>query len=104
MDRGAWLATFNGVARVGQNLETKPVPFPSMALPRWLSGKESACQSSRRETRVSLLSFNFGEDALEKEMVTHSSILARGITWTEEAGGLNPLGHERVRHDLVTKQ
>ena len=99
MDRGAWLATFNGVSRVGQNLATKPVPFFSMGLPRWLSGKESACQSSRHETRVSLLSFNFGEDALEKEMATYSSILTRGITWTEEAGGLSPLGHERVRYD-----
>ena len=43
------------------------------------------------------------EDPLEKEMETHSSILAWEIPCTEEPGGLQPLGH-RVRHDLVTKQ
>ena len=97
MDRGAWLATFSGVARVEQNSVIKPPPFSSMGLPRGLRGRESACQCSRHETRVSLLSFNLGEDPLEKEMATHSSILTRGITWTEEAAGLSPLGHKRVR-------
>ena len=38
------------------------------------------------------------EDPLEKEMATHSSILAWEIPWTEEPGGLHPRGH-RVRHD-----
>ena len=41
----------------------------------------------------------------EKEMATHSSILAWKIPWTVEPGELHsPLGHKRVRHDLVTKQ
>ena len=44
------------------------------------------------------------EDPLEKEMATHSSILAWEITWTEEAGGPQSMGSERVRHDLVAKQ
>ena len=39
------------------------------------------------------------EDPLEKEMVTHSSILAWRIPWTEEPGGLQPMGSQRVRHD-----
>ena len=39
------------------------------------------------------------EDPLEKEMATHFSILAWGISWTEELGGLQPMGLERVRHD-----
>ena len=39
------------------------------------------------------------EDPLEKEMATHSSILARGIQWTEEPSGLQSLGLQRVRHD-----
>ena len=39
---------------------------------------------------------------LEKEMVTHSSILAWRIPWTEEPGGLQSMGSQRVRHDEVT--
>ena len=35
-----------------------------------------------------------GEDPLEKEMATHSSILAWGIPWTEELGGLQSTGHK----------
>ena len=37
------------------------------------------------------------EDPLEKEMATHSSILARRIPWTEEPGGLQSIGLQRVR-------
>ena len=44
------------------------------------------------------------EDPLEKEMETHSSILAWRIPWTEEPSGLQSLGHKRVRHDIATKQ
>ena len=39
------------------------------------------------------------EDPLEKEMATHSSILAWGIPWTEEPGGLQTMGLQRVGHD-----
>ena len=39
------------------------------------------------------------EDPLEKEMATHSSILAWEIPWTEESGGLQSMGSQRVRHD-----
>ena len=39
------------------------------------------------------------EDALEKEMATHSSILAWRIPWTEEPGGLQSMGSQRVGHD-----
>ena len=42
------------------------------------------------------------EDPLEKEMETHSSILAWGISWTEEPGGLQSVGFQRVGHDWVT--
>ena len=38
------------------------------------------------------------------EMTTHSSILAWKIPWKEEAGGLQSMGSQRVRNDLVTKQ
>ena len=39
------------------------------------------------------------EDALEKEMATHSSILAWKIPWTEESGRLHSMGSQRVGHD-----
>ena len=43
------------------------------------------------------------EDPLEKEMATHSSILAWRIPWTEEPGRLQSMGLQRVRHNLETK-
>ena len=45
------------------------------------------------ETRVRVLGW---EDSLGKEMATHSSILAWKIPWTEEPGGLQSLGSQRV--------
>ena len=39
------------------------------------------------------------EDPLEKEMVTHSSVLAWRIQWTEEPGSLQSMGLPRVGHD-----
>ena len=39
------------------------------------------------------------EDPLEEEMATHSSVLAGIIPWTEESGGLQSTGSQRVRHD-----
>ena len=42
------------------------------------------------------------EDALEKEMATHSSILAWRISWQRSLLGYSPWGHKRVGHNLVT--
>ena len=39
------------------------------------------------------------EDPLEKGMATHSSILAWRIPWTEDPGGLQSMGSQRVEHD-----
>ena len=39
------------------------------------------------------------KDPLEKGVVTHSRILAWRIPWTEEPGGLQSMGSQRVRHD-----
>ena len=39
------------------------------------------------------------EDSLEEEMATHSSILAWEIPWTEEPGGLESMGSERIGHN-----
>ena len=44
------------------------------------------------------------DDPLEKEMATHSSILAWEIPWTEEPGGLQSLASQRVGHNLTPKQ
>ena len=52
-----------------------------------------------QESRVQSLGY---EDPLEEEMATHSSILAWKIPWTEEAGGLQSMGSQRVRHDWAT--
>ena len=52
-----------------------------------------------RETWVWLLG---REDLLEKEMATHSSILAWRIPWMEEPGRLQFIGSERVGHDWAT--
>ena len=49
-----------------------------------------------RETRVRSLGW---EDALEKEMAAHSSILAWKIPWTAEPGRLLSMGSQRVGHD-----
>ena len=49
-----------------------------------------------RETQVRSLGW---EDPLQKEMVTHSSILAWRIPWTEKPGRLKSMGSQRVRHD-----
>ena len=49
-----------------------------------------------QETQVQSLG---QEDPLEKEMATHSSILALRIPWTEEPGGPQSMGLQRVRHD-----
>ena len=61
-------------------------------LPKWLIGKEYA--------------YNAGDAALipglgrplEKDIVTHSGVLAWEIPWTEEPGGLQSMGSQRVRH------
>ena len=44
------------------------------------------------------------EDPLEEGMATHPSLLAWRIPWTEEPGGLQSMGSQRVRHHLATKQ
>jgi len=63
---------------------TASKPFSSDSLP------------AMRETWVRSLGW---EDALEKEMAIHSSILAWRIPWMEEPGGLQSTGSQRVRHD-----
>ena len=85
MDRGAWLATVHGVAQSRTRLSHFTFIFFHMGI----------CLQCR-ETQVQSLSW---EDPLEKGMATHSSILAWRIPWTEEPGGLQSMGLQRVRRD-----
>ena len=57
--------------------------------------------SAKQETHVHFLGW---KDPLEKEVAAPSSFLAWRIPWTEEPGGLQSTGSQRVRHDLVTRQ
>ena len=52
--------------------------------------------SAMQETQVRFLGW---EDLLEEEMATHFSILAWRIPWTEEPGGRQSMGSQRVGHD-----
>ena len=54
---------------------------------------------AKQETLVRSLSC---QDPLEKEMATYSSILAWKISWTQEPGGLQSMGSQRVGHDWAT--
>jgi len=56
------------------------------------SGSEVKNPPAMQETKVQSLGW---EDPLEKEMATHSSILAWEIPWTEEPGGLQSMGSQK---------
>ena len=77
-----------GSQRVRHNLTTKPKGFPGDSV-----GGESACM---QEPQVHPLG---QEDPLEKGVATHSSILAWRIPHTEEPGGLQSMGSQRVGDD-----
>ena len=73
-------------------------PELSMHMP-WVVAQRVRILPAMRETWVQSLGW---EDTLEKGMATHSIILAWRIPWTEEPGGLQSSGSQRVRHDWVT--
>ena len=54
---------------------------------------------TKSQTRLSIFTFTFHFHALEKELATHSSVLAWGIPGKGELGGLLTMGSHRVRHD-----
>ena len=95
MDREAWHASVHAVAKSQTGLSFRQDWATELNLitmfPWWLSSKESACSAGdTRDTRPILSQ----EDPLEKEMATHSSILAWEITWTEESGGPQSMGSQ----------
>ena len=69
-----------------------PLQYPWASLVAQLVKNPPAMQ----ETWVRSLGW---EDPLEKEMATHSGILACRIPWTEEPGGLQSMGWQRVGHN-----
>ena len=73
-----------------------------MVIQSWASSVAQSIKSlpAMQETQIRSLD---QEDSLEKEMATHSSILAWKIPWAEEPGRLQSMGVTRVGHDLVTK-
>ena len=92
MDTGPQQATVHGVPGVGHDLATKPPP-PPMAQTS-LVAQTVKNLPAMQETRAQSLD---QEDPLEKGMTTHSSILAWRIPQTEELGGLQSMGWQRVR-------
>ena len=72
-----------------------------LVVTKWASLRAQSVKTlpAMQETRVESLG---GEDPLEKEMATHSSILAWKIPWTEDPSRLQSM-ELKVRHNLVTK-
>ena len=84
----------------GTKREIEHIERPRACL--WLSGKE--IRLPVQEIQEMCVRFLGQEDPLEKEMTSHSSILAWKISWAEESGKLQSLGFQRFRHSLATKQ
>ena len=70
--------------------------LPSLDLPGGSAIKNLPAMQELQEMQVWSLGL---EDPLEEGMATHSSILAWRIPWTEESGGLQFIGSQRVEHD-----
>ena len=71
-------------------------PILNQSIEASLVAQMVKCLPTMWETGVQSLG---REDLLEKEMATHSSILAWKIPWTKEPGRLQSMGIQRVRHD-----
>ena len=78
----------------------KPLPYSCLENPMdggaWWAAVHGVAKS---RTQLSHFTFTFHFHALEKEMATHSSVLAWSIPWTEKPGRLQSMGSHRVRHD-----
>ena len=74
------------------------VPLPSLG---FAGGSVAQNPPAKQETQLQSLG---REDPLEKEMATHSSILAWRIPWIKEPGGLQFMGSQIVGHSLATQE
>ena len=99
MNREDWQAIVHGVAksqtRLGDQVQHSTRTMRGASLVAQMLKNLPAMQ----ETQVLSLG---REDPLEKGISTHSSVLAWKIPWTEEPGGLQSIGLQRVSHDWVT--
>ena len=73
----------------------------TLVLKQGFSGgaRNRGTQLQKQQTKEMWVRSLSWEDPLEEVMATHSSILAWRILWTEEPGGLQSMGPQRVRHD-----
>ena len=81
---------------VVSDLQGKAFSFLPLSLMNSLIAQLVKNLPAVQDTRIRSLG---REDRLEKEMATHSSILAWKISWTVDPGGLQSIGSQRVGHD-----
>ena len=95
-----WINNSTMVAVAPRRRQWQPTPVllpgQSMGGGAWWAAVHGVAKS---QTRLNDFTFTFHFHALEKEMATHSSVLARRIPGMGEPGGLPSLGSHRVRHD-----
>ena len=101
-DGGAWWAAVYGVKQSQTRLKqlsssSSSSSMPMLGFPGSSDGKEPACNAGDVGSMPRL------KDPLEEGMATYSRILAGRIPWTEESGGLQSMGSQRVGHDWVTE-
>ena len=97
MDREAWHVAIHGIAKRRQWHPT-PVLLPGKSMDggAWWAAVHGVAKS---QTRLNDFTFTFLFHALEKEMATHSSVLAWRIPGMAGPGGLPSMGSHRVGHD-----
>ena len=85
MQSTTWDSIFDGITRQNEGLKSRERDFPG--------GSEVKNPPPNGGDKCLIPRW---KDPLEKEMTTHSSALAREISWTEEPGGLQSMGCKRV--------
>ena len=78
--------------------------YPSLGFPRWLSSKESTCQTGDMVFIPGSVRAPGGGNGNPHQYSIHSNILSWEIPLTEDPGGLESMGLQRLVHNLVTKQ